>query len=149
MINKLPLVSENVELLLHTLKQLDEEHERKVKAGEINENDDNENNIEAPLIYNETRLGENEERFKRYDLLLKQLVIDTKKNTSERIDYLIQESDENAGKFVDLWQLRENYRLDVEKKNQSLLFLLNKTKEAIQTCRDIDNPPVDNKKKKK
>lgn len=135
-----------MELLLHTLKQLDEENERKLQAGEINENDDN-NNI--PVEYKETRLGQNEERFQKYNEILQQLVIDTKKNVSDRIEYLIEETDEEAKRYASLWELRETYRLDIEKKNQSLAFLLNKTKEAIQTCREIDNPTLDNKKKKK
>ena len=141
-------MTENVELLFHTLPELNEEHEKSLQAAKSEELSTTPTD-ESVAEYKESRLGQNEERFQKLDEKLKQLAKDMKKDTSDRIEYLIQESDDNAKSYAELWQLRENYRLDVEKKNQSLEFLLNKTKEAIQTCRDIDNPPVDNKKKKK
>ena len=48
-----------------------------------------------------------------------------------------------------LWPLRENYRADVEKKNAALQALLKRAKDAIQIIKDIENPPLDPKAKKK
>ncbi len=36
--------------------------------------------------------------------------------------------------YLQLWSLRENYRVDVEKKNASLNALLKRAKDAIQVC---------------
>jgi len=99
--------------------------------------------------YKEDHVDSNVKQYK--DMLKRldeygQLLRDTAKS---KIEASIAESDENARELAKIWPLRENYRLDVEKKNAALSSLLKRAKDAIQIIKDIENPPVDVKGKKK
>jgi DNA-binding ferritin-like protein len=155
LMHKLPVYPENVELLKEELKALDEIYKKeltKMRAGggDSSElNDENTPDLELFLKYEERHASENKKRFEDMTERLKKIGSDLRIQTIERIEQLIDEAEASSKKMGQLWELRENYRLDVEKKNASLAALMKRAADAVQTIKDLENPPDPKAKKKK
>jgi len=62
-----------------------------------------------------------------------------KQSIKERIEEIIEKNNVNKMELIQIWQLRENYRLQVETKNNSLNYLLQRAKDAKQIMYNKEN----------
>lgn len=69
--------------------------------------------------------------------------------TRNRIDHLIAETVANQKELGAMWEGREKYRLEADKKNASLQFVLGLASEAKQAAYNIENGIEDKGKGKK
>ena len=71
----------------------------------------------------------------------------TKEMTRMRLQYLLAENEENIATNGKLWAERTRYKIDIDRKNASLAYLLQRTASALETVAASDN--FDAKKKGK
>lgn len=71
-----------------------------------------------------------------------------REDTKTHLRTLVESAYANSLEMSKLWPAREEYRLEAEEKNNALYYLLNRSKEAIQKAKDIENGVDDPKAKK-
>jgi hypothetical protein len=59
-----------------------------------------------------------------------------KEYTKNRLMTMCEDVKSNQLKLIELWKSREKYRLNIMQRNESLRYLLNRAKEAINKVRD-------------
>ncbi len=92
-------------------------------------------------IASEQKFVEISQRFVTFNAQLRE-------DTKTRLKYLVESAYEDAHEMAKLWAPREEYRIEAETKNAALNYLLNRSKEAIQKAKDIENGVDDPKAKK-